>query len=156
MDYSVSSRAYIAYYSSAKERRQHISTIYKAIYSMSVAYPVACALPKISICTMYLTFFGVLKSSRWTIYVIGIFILANCIAWLIPSVVVCIPISAVWNINTRRATCIDRNALGTWISLPQILTDIALLIQPLPHIWNLHMDRAKKVGLTLTFLIASV
>lgn len=83
-----------------------------------------------------------------------VFLVANAIAWFVPTVAVCRPISAYWNQEPEK--CIDYEVFGVWISLPRIVSDLAILIMPLPVLWNTQMKRAKKVGLTLTFLTGSM
>ena len=82
------------------------------------------------------------------------FLIVNAIAWLVPTVAVCQPISAYW--NQEPANCIDYQLFGVWISLPHILSDIAILIMPLPVLWGTQMKRTKKLGLTFTFLTGSL
>lgn len=57
----------------------------------------------------------------------------------------CRPFAANWD-NTIKATCVNRNALCIWSSLPNIATDVALLILPMRVVWNLHATRHTKVA----------
>ena len=41
-------------------------------------------------------------------------------------------------------------------SVPNIVTDVVMLILPMPVIWRLKISRAQKAGLTVTFLLGSV
>ncbi|TWU71249.1 hypothetical protein ED733_002409 [Metarhizium rileyi] len=42
-----------------------------------------------------------------------------------------------------------------WNAIPTLVTDVVLLILPLPYIWGLQLPRAKKIGIVATFLLGS-
>ena len=127
----------------------------KMMYSAGVLYPIACALPKLAICVLYLRLFQIRKSIRYVTYGTIVFIIVNMIAWLVPSIVVCLPIHAFWS-SSGGGRCINTNTLGTWISLPHIISDIVILIIPLPVIWRAQMSLGRKIGLFITFLSGSM
>ena len=85
-----------------------------------------------------------------------VFVVMDMIAWLVPSVIVCLPISNYWNTGGQEGRCIDFNVFGTWISLPHIVSDIVILIIPLPVIWRTQMSVGRKIGLIITFLAGSM
>ena len=128
--------------------------MFKANYSRSVAYPIACVLPKISICCMYLALFRPNIYLRRATYSMIAFLVANAVAWFVPTAAVCRPISAFW--NQEPAKCINVDVFGVWISLPNIVSDLAILILPLPVLWKMQIKRSKKLGLTVTFLVGSM
>ncbi|KAI4226557.1 MAG: hypothetical protein LQ349_006859, partial [Xanthoria aureola] len=148
----VDAQAYLAFYSPHGTKQDRV-TIFKASYGLSVAYPIACGLPKISICCMYLTLFRPNDYLRRATYSMIAFLVVNAIAWFVPTVAVCQPISAYW--NQEPAKCINYAVFGVWISLPHIVSDLVILILPLPVLWRMQMARTKKLGLTVTFLTGS-
>lgn len=105
---------------------------------------------------MYLGLFKVNANMRRATHIMIAFLLVNAVAWLVPSIAVCHPISIYWSLKPHLKSCIDYNVFGTWISLPHITSDLALLSLPLPLLWNMQMSRAKKIGLTITFLAGSM
>ena len=152
------SHAYLTYYSttSREELAKLYVTIYKTSYIFSVLYPLACALPKLSICCMYLGIFKVHRAVQRAVQALLVFTIINMIAWFIPSVVVCQPISAYWSLTPHLNNCINFNVFGTWITLPHIVTDLIIMALPIPILWHLQMRTAKKIGLILTFFTASM
>jgi hypothetical protein len=42
------------------------------------------------------------------------------------------------------------------VAIPNVVTDIALLIFPIPIIWNLNISRSNRVALLGTFLIGGL
>ena len=105
---------------------------------------------------MYLSLFRVNKTMRQVTQAMIAFLVVNAIAWFIPSVVVCHPISTYWSLKVQSGRCINFNVFGTWISLPHIVSDLLIMALPLPLLWTMQMSKAKKIGLALTFLTASV
>ncbi len=59
-------------------------------------------------------------------------------------------------LNQEPAKCINYQVFGVWISLPHIVSDLVILILPLPVLWRMQMARTKKLGLTVTFLTGSM
>jgi hypothetical protein len=41
-------------------------------------------------------------------------------------------------------------------SIPNIVTDVVMLILPMPLIWGLHVSTKVKIGLLVTFLLGSM
>ena len=46
--------------------------------------------------------------------------------------------------------------MGTWISLPNIISDLIILSLPLPVLWAMQMQLSKKVLVSITFLAGSM
>lgn len=51
--------------------------------------------------------------------------------------------------------CIDLHATFLAISVPSILTDVAILALPLPQVWKLQTNTTQKVSLSFIFLLGS-
>ena len=154
----VNAKAYKSFYqdSSIVEQEQYFTIIQKTFYGFSVLYPIACVLPKLSICFMYLRLFEVSIWVARTSKLLVVFLLLNTIAWLVPSVVVCQPIAVYWSPSGEEGRCIDINVFGTWISLPHIVSDLVMLVLPLPTLWKMQMRRAKKIGVIFTIVTGSL
>ena len=118
---------------------------------MSVAYPVSCALPKLLLCILYLQIFYINRSVRRITYGLIAFLIMNAVAWLVPAIIVCQPISFFWNVEDGQGKCLNYNIFGTWISLPNIVSDLVMLVLPVPVVLKTQMSIAKKLGLILTF-----
>jgi hypothetical protein len=41
-------------------------------------------------------------------------------------------------------------------SIPNLVTDVVVLILPLPLVWGLHVSSKEKIGLLVTFLLGSM
>ena len=54
------------------------------------------------------------------------------------------------------ANCVDKQALFRYSSLPNILSDVAMLVIPMPTVWALHTSTRLKIGLTIAFAVGSL
>lgn len=72
------------------------------------------------------------------------------------SLNLCRPIKFYWDHTTLNGSCYNENAFYEWGSFPNIITDIVILVLPVPLVWKLQTLNNKKVGLTLNFLTASM
>lgn len=125
----------------------------RANYAIGLLYPIACALPKLSINALSLRALPlaaglrVVKTARVTAYLLIVFLTANAIAFLIPSVLVCNPPAKFWQYPPQSDKCFNTGVLGTWISLPNLISDVVMLVLPLPMVWHLHADHYFPVSL---------
>ncbi|QUC22484.1 uncharacterized protein UV8b_06725 [Ustilaginoidea virens] len=104
---------------------------------------------KISLLLMYYRIFrhAYFKKMAW---VVGIFVWAWVICITFLFIFICVPVQKLWYPQIP-GRCI--NQVGTWISnaLSTILTDLIILLLPLPQIWKLQLRKTEKMGLTLAF-----
>ena len=74
-------------------------------------------------------------------------ILADCL--------ICIPTEYNWN-PTTPALCGNKQLILIIPPIPWILTDLAILLMPLPMVWNLHLPRLQRVGLASLFMLGGL
>lgn len=118
------------------------------------AYPLSVTLPKLAILSLYLRVFTA-KSFRYMCFaVIGIITLSY-LATVVSVCLMCTPFAYNWNKTIPGGHC---GLIETyrWPSVPNVVTDLAILLMPLPTIWHLHTSVNQKIGLTITFLTGSV
>lgn len=65
------------------------------------------------------------------------------------------PIAGGWDIAITDAKCIDRPALFQSTAILGVVTDLLVIMIPIPMVLQLHLSRAKKAGLLLLFTIGS-
>lgn len=104
---------------------------------------------KLSLLLMYYRIFRheYFKKMAWGV---GAFVWAWVICITFIFIFICVPVRKLWYPQVP-GRCI--NQVGTWISnaASTILTDLVILIMPIPQIWKLQLRRTEKVGLTLAF-----
>lgn len=106
---------------------------------------------KLSILLMYYRIFRVPYFKR-TAYGIAAFVIAWVICITFLFIFICVPVEKLWYPELP-GHCIDQ--VGTWIAnaASTILTDVAILVLPIPQVWKLQLRRTEKIGVTVAFCL---
>ncbi|TVY56441.1 hypothetical protein LCER1_G001491 [Lachnellula cervina] len=127
----------------------------KMILGIEWVYFLAVCLPKLCILTLYLRIFNK-ERLRATCYSMATIIICNFLVSGLTVSLAC-PVLSYFSAMNGGASCsFNMNYFTRWISVPNIITDVVMLILPLPTIWELHLPKIQKLGLTLTFLMGSI
>ena len=122
--------------------------VYPILYIPSVTFP------KLAVLVLDLKIFT-LRPYRLACWITGGFLVTNCIASLITVFVICRPFNYMWT-NAPGGRCGDFNTWYKWNAMANILTDIVLLILPIPMIRELKATTRVKIGLALTFALGNM
>lgn len=131
-------------------------TFAKFLIAIPCVYLNAITYPKLAIIGMYLRIFTEkpFRIAAWTIF--GVLV-ASAIANILVSIFECFPVAYLWDKTIANGHCgVNTSAFSKYSALPNIVTDVCLLILPMPAIWKLHATRSTKIGLTATLLTGSV
>ncbi|OTB05030.1 hypothetical protein M426DRAFT_147117 [Hypoxylon sp. CI-4A] len=121
----------------------------------SIWYGCVICLSKLAICALYRRLFPQ-HSVLITIYIIIGILVTTIVADLITIFASCQPLSAMWESpEASNAHCINLLLFYALATLPNIVTDLVMLMLPFPIIWRLQMATRFKTGLTFTFLVGS-
>ena len=133
-----------------------VASYYKiGLIAIPVIYVISACLPKVSILAVYLRIF-VEKWSRIACYVLMFMVIANVIGNIPPLIYKCDPISYGWDPTTPGGWCADIEPRVRYVSLINIITDVGMLVLPIPVIWKLHTNKSTKFGLACVFATGSV
>jgi len=127
----------------------------KIKYAIAVLYISSFTFPKLSILYLYLEVFSASRRMRFFTYLLIGVVVATWISETLTSLLQCIPIAAVWD-KTIHGQCVDRIKMFQYYSIPNIVTDVAMMVLPIPTIWTLNMTKRIKIAVTFTFLLGSV
>ena len=148
------------------------STFGKNFWTGELLYCLTIGLVKFSILAFYWRLFKVsiripvyvLRAVTicWEIGVVGDIFYPSISAWLtsaitkiLATVFQCVPVSGFWN-KTIHAKCVNPKHAFLGNSIPNIATDIALLLMPVPYIWRLHRTSSQKIVLTGIFMLGGL
>ena len=131
-----------------------IETWLKLFLTMQFIYVPSVTFPKLSILALYLRILP-LKVYRYAIYAIAGFLGAVWVANFVIGFTECKPFPYSWDKTIPNGHCINLLIPFRLIGGLNVLSDVAILLLPLPVIWRLHMSTKQKIGLTLTFLTGS-
>lgn len=119
-------------------------------------YMAGVTFPKVAILILYLRVFVERKVRIVTWIVIGV-VLTNWVAiGIIAALVTCQPFAFKWDKTIQGGHCGDLLAAYKYVSVPNILTDLAIAILPLSTLYHLQMSRTRKIGVSLTFMAGSL
>ncbi|KAB8296682.1 hypothetical protein EYC80_002105 [Monilinia laxa] len=121
----------------------------------AITYVTSCCIPKVVILSLYLRIFTS-KSSRLTCYILIFVVVGLAIADTVAAAVMCLPLDYLWDKSIPGGRCIDIAAFYRWGSLPNAVSDLFILLVPLPTVWKLQVETRVKIGLTITFLTGSI
>lgn len=113
---------------------------------------------RLSVLSLFLRLFPNRYMRVATYFLIG-FVCVQTLAYAIAAILSCRPVSFFWEQATPEAAagliqgkCSDLNAIYRSITPPNIFTDVALIVLPLPQVWALDATRARRFGLTALFM----
>ncbi|PYI25960.1 hypothetical protein BP00DRAFT_451630 [Aspergillus indologenus CBS 114.80] len=130
----------------------------KGLYANEIIdFPFVITPAKISILVFYVRIFST-RNFKVAAYIVGAIVLGHGVGVLLAAIFQCWPIDYTWNKTTgiEGGSCFNQQAFYRYVSPPNILTDVLLLILPLPYVWKLHTSRGHKLALTGVFLLGGL
>lgn len=133
-----------------------MSNIIQGLYANEILdFPFTVTPAKISILVFYLRIFTT-RSFKIMAYIVGAIVLGHGLGILFAAIFQCWPIAYVWDKTIEGGSCFNQLAFYRYVSPPNILTDVLILIMPLPYVWKLHTRKGQKLALTGVFLLGSL
>ncbi|KAJ9204731.1 hypothetical protein DTO166G4_6978 [Paecilomyces variotii] len=129
----------------------NLTWIAKAIFGDEIVYIVNLALIKISILLMYCRVFA-LRRFRVGAWIIGIITCCWTLIFVFLILFQCHPIAKAWD-PLLSGHC--WNMRGTFIgnAVPNIVTDVVILVMPIYNIWKLHIRMVQRISLLGIFFL---
>ncbi|KAK8122800.1 hypothetical protein PG984_011470 [Apiospora sp. TS-2023a] len=122
----------------------------KYFLATQIMWCVNLTLTKSSILTLYTKIF----TMRPFVIVAKITMLVTAFCstiMIIGSMAVCRPVAFYWDKSIKDGTCGDYPALWTANACISIATSVVTLVLPIPHVWNLQLERNSKIFLMGAF-----
>ena len=114
-----------------------------------IVYAVGLTLTKCSILFLYLRIFGINQRFRRIAY--GLLVIA--VAWgtslTIGAIFQCKPIAAAYDPLISHKSCIKVRDYFVVTSILNVLIDVAILVLPLPLLWQLQLSTSRKLTLSV-------
>ncbi|KAF2441761.1 hypothetical protein P171DRAFT_365386 [Karstenula rhodostoma CBS 690.94] len=127
----------------------------KLIKAHHLVYVLSVPLPKLAILSLYFRLFNE-KAARCVLYATGVAIVGTAIFGFISAFAICRPFASFWDTTHPVRCAIDPLATMRLYSVPNIATDAALLLIPLPALFKLHGGRWARLGVGLTFIVSTL
>ena len=125
----------------------------KTILAAAVIYLPALAFAKVGLIILYHRIINKQRGYKWALHIISGIICAYSIAISLALIFACNPIQRSWDSSITRGSCIDRAGLYIATAVTNIVSDLALILVPVPLVLGLQMPRIQKVGLLGMFIV---
>ncbi|KAI5272529.1 hypothetical protein E4T47_04206 [Aureobasidium subglaciale] len=121
----------------------------------AVMYSITMLFSKLSILLLYRRLFPISNfAKRW--WAVVAFTVAYSVGGVFASLFQCRPMESAWSLTTSPDYCISTEKFYTANAALNVVSDIMILILPVPIVWGLNTDIRKKVILTGLFSMGSV
>jgi hypothetical protein len=126
----------------------------RTAYAFTVLYNPALTATKLSILMLYYRMSQARPFFRYATLVVGVVVIVNGIVMTFLNIFQCRPISAAFtNDPENPGKCVDLFSLYLCSAPVNVITDIAILVLPLPSVTAMRLDKRQKVGLVATFML---
>lgn len=128
---------------------------FKGIMISEVLHPAAVAFPKLLVVLLYLHILTN-KFERIAAKILLALIFATWLAYTVAVMFQCMPFAFNWDKTIANGRCFNVEVYANSSSVPNIFTDLAVLVLPLRTVWGLKISVGRRVGLLIIFLTGSV
>ncbi|RMZ70202.1 integral membrane [Pyrenophora seminiperda CCB06] len=132
----------------------NIENDYKGLLLQEFLHPAAVAFPKLIVAILFLRVLNN-KYERFAAKLVIFLIVATCISYTIAPVFQCTPIAFNWS-DIPGGSCFNIPLFAQSSSIPNVTTDVGVLLLPLRMVWHLKISVPRRIGLFLIFLTGSV
>ncbi|KAL2827120.1 hypothetical protein BJY01DRAFT_255788 [Aspergillus pseudoustus] len=127
----------------------------KFLLASSLVYIYAVGFPKLAIVVLYITSFSSHRASKIICYITGITLCVSIAANTAAGFAICRPLHALWDGGIAEH-CFNINAWFRYGRVVNIVSDVVMLVLPVPHVVKLNLRPGVKLAVLATFLLGSV
>ncbi|PYH42263.1 putative integral membrane protein Pth11-like [Aspergillus saccharolyticus JOP 1030-1] len=131
--------------------QKNLDVYFKIGWSNGFVYPLCVAFIKLSILASYKRLFAARSMSRAVNLVALVVILWAIIVSLVGTFL-CLPVAKFWH-RALPGRCLDATSFYYGQQIPNIVTDLILLLLPLKSVWALPISKTQRVLLSGVFLV---
>ena len=107
---------------------------------------------KLSFLLLYLRVFTTSKRVKWILYATIAFLFGYCLLLVCGTIWQCSPVAKAWDLTIKHGRCINEFTLTLVCAALNIVTDIMILVIPIPLVLALHLPTKQKIGILTMFL----
>ncbi|EAW21037.1 putative integral membrane protein [Aspergillus fischeri NRRL 181] len=131
------------------------SNFFINLFVCEIFYTLSICLTKYSILMFYWRIFGT-TNIRIPIYVIFFLVTGWGLGVIFTTIFQCLPVRGFWDKSLNPHCGVDVNQFFIGNAVPNIITDWALLILPMPYIWRLHRNTTQKIAISSVFVLGGL
>ena len=83
-------------------------------------------------------------------------VIGSCVGIVISLLAACTPFAKNTDVTIKGGQCLNKTSLYIATGVLNIITDLMVIILPIPMVLGLQMSRARKIMLILLFSVGSV
>jgi hypothetical protein len=137
------------------ENPNQLKIYLKLLKALEFVQQVSVAAPKLSILVLYSRIFTT-RLQRHTINITAGAIIGTWASAAITAFFICRPFAYSWDKSIQNGRCGDLLDTYKGLCIPNIVTDLIMLILPMPALLKLRVKTSIKIGLIITFLTGSL
>jgi len=120
-----------------------IVPFFKTAYAATIFYAPMALFVKLSLVSIIARVFSPYRKTVKAIHAFAVFLICYYISQIVVKVRICMPISAYWSGDSSK--CLDQAAIITADSIISLISDLVILLLPLPLTWSLQLPQKKKL-----------
>ncbi|MCJ1270947.1 hypothetical protein MMC22_010846 [Lobaria immixta] len=93
---------------------------------------------------------------RFAIYIVGVIVIGYSAATIALLIFPCRPYARAWDATITTGSCINRPAVYVATAVSNIVTDLFILVIPIPMVIKLKIPMQQKIGLASMFAVGSL
>ncbi|CAI6338743.1 unnamed protein product [Periconia digitata] len=132
-----------------------VRTMLQLIKTHELIYVISIPFPKLAVISLYLRLFQE-KFCRTALQGTAVVISATALFGFVSVFANCRPFHAFWDKSIPEQCSFDPMTTMKFYSIPNIVTDVVMLLVPIPALYRLNISMLAKVGAACTFLISTV
>lgn len=133
---------------------RHNAHVKQCLFAYELIYASAILTIKLCIISFYRRVFATADFKMWS-SIVAIIVIAWWIAVILVSIFSCHPVNGFWDTSSR-ITCINTEAFYVGNAVPNIATDVIILLLPIRMIWHLHVSKDQKLALSFVFMLGGL
>ncbi|KAJ5971296.1 uncharacterized protein N7479_001214 [Penicillium vulpinum] len=127
-----------------------VSHFYINLFVCEILYTLSLCFTKYSILLFFWRIFN-LTNIRIPIYIIASLITGWGLGIILTTIFQCVPVQGLWDFSITAHCGVNINDFFIGNAVPNIITDWALLILPLPYVWKIQQNTTQKIALCGAF-----
>lgn len=127
----------------------------QTLFVTELLYGLLFPIVKTAILWLYLRLFHIHTWFRVAANILIAYIWLWAISGISVALAQCRPLAHAWDMSVG-GRCIDQLSYYRWISVPNVIHDVVMLVLPLPVVWTLQIGLRQKLALSAVFFIGSM
>ncbi|KAK6217251.1 integral membrane protein [Colletotrichum tabaci] len=122
----------------------------KVLVAQQILWAISLSLCKIAILLLYARIFTT-RAMVLAARILAGFTMAWTVVTVLIAFFICRPLSDNWLLDLKGRHCGNQPAADGTMGVLNMMTDVAVLVMPISHLWRLRLEMYKKVALIVTF-----